>query len=571
MKKLNDFGEKIGGARKDVWSNDFADSEVTRDLLWPKPNPEGPDFFVSYWKNEARKCVYPKPKVYKKQDSHALTTGYKIFVKGFKEQVEAVADRRGISDFCQSVLDGDFFLKKTGRSRTYDYSNEDYRCFIDGNKLLKITSPMEQLSMEMKMKKTGYGYSKDEREQKKLDKEYPIRQWDDTVSEENGQYVFQQGYSKWHFRDDLMEGSGPMEKGCWFICRGSRIIYACSSEEGCRQFRETKLARNLKQTRKGRLVPPQLEHITRSGPNYRQGRPATASMYMKEFGIRAGEFGNWVSGLDGQVSLDMAYDALRDLAIALSIPDRYVSLPGLTHGALAMAFGARGRGDALAHYEPGAEVINLTKLHGAGSLAHEWGHALDNRVGESLGGVFASSMPDSKIPAELKALIKTMRYTENGARTKFYSDAITLDSEFAKSGFGYWQSKEEMFARAFACYVKDKLEYGSDYLTGHADSCSDGKEAYAYPTGEERKRINNAFDSYITHLKEKGILAQRQEDLRPARKAAEKSSNLFSQEPCTCKATTVEFSFSLQGETLELSDDFSFTVGADGQLSFSFF
>ncbi|MFR0839198.1 MAG: LPD1 domain-containing protein [Neglectibacter timonensis] len=27
----------------------------------------------------------------------------------------------------------------------------------------------------------------------------------------------------------------------------------------------------------------------------------------------------------------------------------------------------------------------------------------------------------------------------------------------------------EMTARAFACYIKDKLPYRSDYLAGHAD------------------------------------------------------------------------------------------------------
>lgn len=48
---------------------------------------------------------------------------------------------------------------------------------------------------------------------------------------------------------------------------------------------------------------------------------------------------------------------------------------------LAIAFGARGKGRALAHYEPARVVINLTKMKGAGSLAHEWGHAFDDFLG----------------------------------------------------------------------------------------------------------------------------------------------------------------------------------------------
>lgn len=53
---------------------------------------------------------------------------------------------------------------------------------------------------------------------------------------------------------------------------------------------------------------------------------------------------------------------------------------------LAIAFGARGSGTALAHFEPARNVINLTKLKGAGSLAHEWGHALDFFLGTNCGG-----------------------------------------------------------------------------------------------------------------------------------------------------------------------------------------
>lgn len=53
---------------------------------------------------------------------------------------------------------------------------------------------------------------------------------------------------------------------------------------------------------------------------------------------------------------------------------------------LAIAFGSRGSGAALAHYEPARNVINLTKMKGAGCLAHEWGHAFDNQIGRLCGG-----------------------------------------------------------------------------------------------------------------------------------------------------------------------------------------
>ena len=43
-----------------------------------------------------------------------------------------------------------------------------------------------------------------------------------------------------------------------------------------------------------------------------------------------------------------------------------------------------------------------------------------------------------------------------------------MGKECEKDG-GYWESNTEMTARAFACYVKDRLPYASDYLAGHAD------------------------------------------------------------------------------------------------------
>ena len=66
---------------------------------------------------------------------------------------------------------------------------------------------------------------------------------------------------------------------------------------------------------------------------------------------------------DRQTSLNMGFEALKDLASALKISDKDIAY----QGTLAIAFGARGSGNAAAHYEPLRTVINLTKMHGAGS------------------------------------------------------------------------------------------------------------------------------------------------------------------------------------------------------------
>lgn len=121
---------------------------------------------------------------------------------------------------------------------------------------------------------------------------------------------------------------------------------------------------------------PWLDRIERTGPSVRTG-DVTTTMFQDTFGFRGGEFGNWNMGGDGQEALNHAYDALHDLANAIGVAPKALSL----NGQLAIAFGARGKGgknSAAAHYEPGAVVINLTKIKGAGSAAHEWWHALDD-------------------------------------------------------------------------------------------------------------------------------------------------------------------------------------------------
>ena len=114
-----------------------------------------------------------------------------------------------------------------------------------------------------------------------------------------------------------------------------------------------------------------MEQIKRNGPSYdvTPENPATGKQYMEKFGFAGGEFGNWMNEKDRQAVLDMGYDALMDLAYALEIDPTDIALGNR----LSIAFGARGSGNALAHYEPMREVINLTKMRGAGSLAHEWG------------------------------------------------------------------------------------------------------------------------------------------------------------------------------------------------------
>lgn len=116
-------------------------------------------------------------------------------------------------------------------------------------------------------------------------------------------------------------------------------------------------------------------------PSGRDGE-VSAEALMTRFGFRAVEFGNWVPQVERQALLNMSYDAFATLAAVTGVPDECISFDGR----LALSFGARGNGRATgcAHYEPAREVLHLTRFKGVGSMAHEWGHALDDQLGRAL-------------------------------------------------------------------------------------------------------------------------------------------------------------------------------------------
>lgn len=127
---------------------------------------------------------------------------------------------------------------------------------------------------------------------------------------------------------------------------------------------------------------PRPDKVMRIGEARREG-DVQGQQFMDTFGFRGVEFGKWNNQDERQEVMNHAFDALVDLSELLNLPPRAMSLDGQ----IGLAFGARGHGlsGARAHYERDYAVINLTKLKGAGSLAHEWMHALDHYLGRQDG------------------------------------------------------------------------------------------------------------------------------------------------------------------------------------------
>ncbi len=139
-------------------------------------------------------------------------------------------------------------------------------------------------------------------------------------------------------------------------------------------------------------LPPETgkEDGYRSGPYHLRGdRDVDEKELCETFGFRGVQYGNWMSQQDRQEHLNAAFDSCADIQHLFNLPEaQMVSLPRRTASndrqPLALALGARGVGRAKAHYEPDLHVFNMTKKRGAGSMLHEWTHALDAFYGAEI-------------------------------------------------------------------------------------------------------------------------------------------------------------------------------------------
>lgn len=122
---------------------------------------------------------------------------------------------------------------------------------------------------------------------------------------------------------------------------------------------------------------PYLDSLHRTGHRLVDAKGLSPEAFIERFGFRAVEFGEWLPDGERRDVLDRAVEAFEDLAWVLKVPPHALGLGG----ELAVAFGARGQGHAAAHYEPGRKVLNLTRIRGAGVLAHEYFHGLDHWLG----------------------------------------------------------------------------------------------------------------------------------------------------------------------------------------------
>lgn len=365
--RIEDAGEKIGGARKDLWKErglDVSDLEemtgaeraakVTKTAVFPRPDykalvESGVEPKAAYLIKAMYDRIPVKPGLalessgersytYGKATPESYITALKA-LRDVVAEVKTVEDARGVNAAFNRAIEA--------------MPDTDVRF---------VTTSVYKASGRYRLKNPlATSWADDRKADKAVEEGFP-------------------GLEPWQRKLRVAQ----FYKGDWGVVGVGRRgqLYAAdlkTKEEAVARAKEL-YEQGLGEKQTGEPKRPHLDKLERSGPDYRQGKNVGSEDFIASFGFRGVEFGNWVASDERQKVVNLGFDALHDLARSLGLPAKAISLDGT----LALAFGARGRGGkAAAHYEPGRLVVNMTKLSGAGSLAHEWGHALDHYLGEA--------------------------------------------------------------------------------------------------------------------------------------------------------------------------------------------
>ena len=237
----------------------------------------------------------------------------------------------------------------------------------------------------------------------------------------------------------------------------------------------------------------------RIGQDWRKGENMTPESFAAVLPFRGVEFGNWVNQTERAALLNAAFDGFHDLADVLHIAPAAVCL----RGSLAFAFASRGHSGAAAHYEPARRVINLTKRAGAGCMAHEWWHAVDNFAAG--GGLHNYATEQKSNPAAF-AILEAIKETD------YYTRSLNL-ATFKNAE--YWVTGRELTARAFegvTMCLLDAAGVCSDFLANvknfdefTAEDVAHRSEFYPYPTKDEAAALLPYYVAFLREVFGEGV------------------------------------------------------------------
>jgi hypothetical protein len=527
--KIEDFGEKLAGARKDYAAKlkDSMDVDAAAEPLsksWPEPDYQkllegGSDPFTVAFIHAARDEIPTKP-----------VKAWKL--KGW---VDGVKTLRGMAN---SLFSGDVSVDQL-RQKLVSPEFTHVRNKVGGRaELYQIVGHSKSLK----------GVTFEEHFYSLYRGEKNVHKW--SVEQQAKATAF----SNWpreivvaDTKDEAIEAFkakyGELDLGAKAKGQPQFIIYRKRGQDGAfigkkigREHIDLKKVADVKEARtylenntadleraleryKSTPMERRADNAPRVGDDHRNGAPVTPEAFADTFGFRGVQFGNYVEQGRRQSDLNETYDALMDLAAVLGVDPRALSL----NGGMGLAFGARGKGGKnapAAHFEPTNLVINLTKGGGPGSLAHEWWHAADNYFARQSVEKSTDFVTDGAVTTNMRRELREAFASVKAATTAptLRRRSAELDKRRSKP---YWNTPLELSARAFESYVIAKLQdqgAANDYLANIADpevwgiaesmrsEALGGKDepTYPYPLQAELPAVRAAFDDFFKTVETKG-------------------------------------------------------------------
>lgn len=530
--KIADFGQKIGGARKDVWTSfkdqlgEVVDDDIALQPLskvWPQPDYQalldgGTDPWTVAFIRAARDEIPAKPrqsyKVKRWAEQVKTLRSFANLIMGEKESETGTAKKFiEKSQTIKPLLGRVELYLEVGHGKSLDgmTMQENFYSLYAGEKNVTkwvIEQKTKSSSFGSWPRSVAAGNTKEEVVAKFKALYEGLASKDDAKKQ-----VTFDIYSK-HRVDGFFVGK---KLGRNYI----DLAGPFATVKEARTYKAESQAELVDKLEKAKEIPRERRDMNepRVGEDMRNGQDVTPQMFGAAFGFRGVEFGNWVEQGRRQQDLNDAFDALMDMAAVLNIPAKAISL----NGELGLAFGARGSGGvspAAAHYERDKVVINLTKKNGAGSLGHEWWHALDNYFSRKRNK--ADGMMTDTLDVKLASTGSKYLYQDKGVRkemvdaygvvmkainsTAIKARSAQLDGKRSKD---YWTTDVEMSARAFESYLIAKLQdqnASNDYLANIVDPKTwdamaalgmQLDESYPYPTAGEIPAIRAGFDEFF--------------------------------------------------------------------------
>jgi len=538
--RIEDVGEKIGGARKDVWSGfrddigavpDDAIAEQPLSKVWPQPDYQklidaGHDAGTVAMVRSLRDAIPTKPR-----------QSYKV--KRWAEQVKE------LRAFALEMMDGQLLHQKL-RTELLKAGSRDLRGIVGRAELYEAVGHGQSLE-GITFAEHFYTLYKGKPNVtlwavEQAAKGGTFGNWPRELATGDTKEQALEAFKKLHASQSTQEAKANVPSfDIWSTRRtgeihvGKKIGRNYAELAGpfktvreAREYRDQHLDELTTKLEKYKEIPVERADINRPrvGQDMRQGLDVSPEQFRDAFGFRGVEFGNWVEQGRRQQDLNDAFDALMDMAAVLQLPPKAISL----NGELSLAFGARGSGGknpAAAHYERGKVVINLTKKSGAGSLGHEWWHAVDNYFARMRGqadgmlteasdvsvlsrGPAKTFAPNANVrPEMVQAFAEVIKAINN---TSLRARAAVLDARRAKE---YWGTDPELSARAFESYLIAKLEdqnASNDYLANVVDEQFWEAQAalgmrlegsYPYAKAGEVPAIRAAFDHFFNTVETK--------------------------------------------------------------------